>query len=99
MTDGPRSAIERFPLPSVETLARLPMVAQLVEQLGVDPQHLVEPDPALFRDLEERQYNVFFVQDARIRHSSRIKTTLSFRMGSARYWGSGGPCPRVSFSP
>lgn len=54
-----------IPLPSVETLARLPMVAQLVEQLGVDPQHLVEPDPALLRDLEERQYNVFFVQEAR----------------------------------
>ena len=53
-----------IPLPSVATLSRLPMVAQLVKQLGVDPQHLVEPDPALFRNLEERQYNVFFVQEA-----------------------------------
>src|SRR6202034_2239086 len=30
-----------IPLPSVEVLRRSPMIAQLVEQLGVDPRRLV----------------------------------------------------------
>ena len=54
-----------IPLPSVESLLRSPMIAQLVAQLGLDPRHIIEPDPALFRDMEERTYNVFFVPEAR----------------------------------
>ena len=54
-----------IPLPSIEALHRLPMVAQLVRQLGVDPQQVVEPDPALFHDMGERTYNVFYVSEAR----------------------------------
>jgi len=58
-------AHQAIPLPSVAALRRSPMVAQLVEQLGLDPRHILEPDPELFRDLEERAYNVFFVPVAR----------------------------------
>jgi PAS domain S-box-containing protein len=54
-----------IPLPSIEALHRSPMVAQLVRQLGVDPQSIIEPDPALFHDLGERTYNVFYVPEAR----------------------------------
>lgn len=53
-----------LPLPSVGAINRMPMVAQLIEQLGLDPRHVVTPDPALFRDLDERSYNVFYVADA-----------------------------------
>jgi len=58
-------AHKAIPLPSVAALARSPMVAQLVEQLGLDPRHIIEPDPTMFQDLEERTYNIFFVADAR----------------------------------
>ena len=54
-----------IPLPSVEALHRLPMVSQLVKQLGLNPRHIIEPDPTLFRDLEERTYNLFYVSEAR----------------------------------
>jgi sigma-B regulation protein RsbU (phosphoserine phosphatase) len=54
-----------IPLPSVEAIHRLPMVARLVDQLGLDPNHLVEPDPALFSDLSTREQSVFFVSEAR----------------------------------
>jgi PAS domain S-box-containing protein len=54
-----------IPLPSVEAINRLPMVARLVDQLGLDPHHVIEPDPALFPDLTSRQQSVFFVPEAR----------------------------------
>jgi len=53
-----------IPLPSVEVLHRSPMVAQLIGQLGLDPRHIVHPDPALLRDLSQKTYNVFYVADA-----------------------------------
>lgn len=53
-----------IPLPSVGAINRMPMIAQLIEQLGLDPRHVIAPDPALFRDLDERSYNVFYVADA-----------------------------------
>ena len=59
------AAHKAIPLPSVEALHRLPMVSQLVKQLGLNPRHIVEPDPALFRDPEERTYNLFYVAEAR----------------------------------
>ena len=54
-----------IPLPSVEALQRSPMVAQLVAQLGLNPRHVIDPDPALFRVMAERSYSVFFVNPAR----------------------------------
>ena len=54
-----------IPLPSVEALLRSPMISQLVAQLGLDPRHVIEPDPVLLRDIEERTYNVFYVPETR----------------------------------
>ena len=53
-----------LPLPSSQALRRSPMIAQLIEQLGLNPLHLVQPDPSLFRGLWARAYNVFFVEEA-----------------------------------
>jgi PAS domain S-box-containing protein len=54
-----------IPLPSIAALHRLPMVAQLVRQLGVDARQVIEPDSGLFNDLGERSYNIFYVPEAR----------------------------------
>jgi PAS domain S-box-containing protein len=54
-----------IPLPSMESLRRSPMIAQLMAQLGVDAGHIIAPAPDLLRDVEERTYNVFFVPEAR----------------------------------
>ncbi|MDQ1396204.1 MAG: phosphoserine phosphatase RsbU/P [Acidimicrobiaceae bacterium] len=54
-----------IPLVSTQALRGSPMVLQLVRQLGLDPQDLIEPDPALFRDMDEASYNVFYVPEAR----------------------------------
>jgi len=53
-----------IPLPSAETVDRSPMIAQLISQLGLELSALIEPDPAVIVDLDQKQYNVFHVPDA-----------------------------------
>ena len=59
------SAHKAIPLPSVEAVRRLPMVVQMLTELGLDPRHVVDPDEGSFRDLEEHTYDVFYVAEAR----------------------------------
>jgi hypothetical protein len=53
-----------IPLPSVEFVHRLPMVAGLVEQLGLELGDVVRPDPTRVAELSRRTYGVFHVPDA-----------------------------------
>ncbi|WP_414581321.1 sensor histidine kinase [Scytonema sp. PCC 10023] len=53
-----------IPLKSEEAIARIPMISQLIQQLGLNPGTVVQPDPNLITDLEQRMYNVFYVPDA-----------------------------------
>lgn len=55
---------QAIPLPSADMLTRLPMIAQLVQQFGLEPNLLIEPDPALLIDHGQRTYNVFHVAQA-----------------------------------
>lgn len=52
-----------IPLPDVAAVHRLPMVARLLQQLGVDVDLLVRPDARFFTDLDQT-FNVFHVADA-----------------------------------
>ncbi|MBA2725453.1 MAG: serine/threonine-protein phosphatase [Actinobacteria bacterium] len=52
------------PLTDREALNLLPMVSQLVQQLGLTLEEATRIDPDLFIDLDQRNYNVFFVEDA-----------------------------------
>jgi len=53
-----------IPLPSVEMLTQLPMISQLVTQLGLKADHLLHPDPGLLVDAEHKTYSVFHVAEA-----------------------------------
>ncbi|GAC1328778.1 MAG: hypothetical protein NVSMB17_04550 [Candidatus Dormibacteria bacterium] len=53
-----------IPLPSEAALEQLPMVAQLLRQLGTDVGQLLSPDPSLMLDVSPKTYNVFFVPEA-----------------------------------
>jgi len=55
---------QAIPLVSEEMVARSPMIAQLIHQLGLEIRNVLTPDPDLLTDLEQRTYNVFHVQDA-----------------------------------
>jgi two-component system, NtrC family, sensor kinase len=53
-----------IPLPSARTVRRFPMIAQLIDQLGVDIGVVVSPDPGLLVDQHRRNFNVFHVPQA-----------------------------------
>jgi hypothetical protein len=54
-----------IPLTSIEAVERLPMVMQLLVQLGVDVASIVSADPKLIVDQGQRAFNVFHVEEAR----------------------------------
>lgn len=53
-----------IPIANKEAISRIPMLSQLFQQLDLNPDALVQPDPNLFTDLEQRMYNVFYIPDA-----------------------------------
>ncbi len=53
-----------IPLPSPAAIARLPMVAGLVTELGLDPRDVVNPSPERLASLDRHQCDVFYVPDA-----------------------------------
>jgi hypothetical protein len=55
---------QAIPLPSEQLVAQLPMVLQLITQLGLEVSTIVEPDPAVTRELSQRTYGVFHVPEA-----------------------------------
>lgn len=55
---------QTIPLPSEEVVRALPMVSQLVTQLGLTLGTVLSPSPELVLELEQRTYNVFFVPEA-----------------------------------
>ncbi|HZQ83085.1 MAG TPA: hypothetical protein VFB25_14010 [Gaiellaceae bacterium] len=53
-----------IPLPNVEFVQRLPMVAGLVEQLGLELADVVQPERKRVLELAQRTYGVFHVEEA-----------------------------------
>lgn len=54
-----------IPLPSVEFIERLPMVAALIDQIGIDLADIVRPVRERVAELARRNYDVFHVPEAR----------------------------------
>ena len=53
-----------LPLASESSVARSPMIAQLIRQLGVDVSSLLASDSRLMMEMEQHSFNVFHVPDA-----------------------------------
>ncbi|MDA0867588.1 MAG: sensor histidine kinase, partial [Cyanobacteria bacterium] len=53
-----------IPLPSERMVTQAPMIAQLIQQLGLTINNVLAPDPDLLVDLQERTYNVFHIPNA-----------------------------------
>jgi two-component system NtrC family sensor kinase len=53
-----------IPLPSTQVVATIPMVSQLIAQLGLDVGAVVKPDPTLVLEAEQHTYGVFYVPKA-----------------------------------
>ncbi len=53
-----------IPLPSEHFVETFPMVRQLIQQMGLQINTILEPDPAVVVDMEQKTYNVFCIPDA-----------------------------------
>jgi two-component system NtrC family sensor kinase len=53
-----------IPLPSEHFIEAFPMVRQLIQQLGLEVNTLLQPDPAVVVDMAQTTYNVFLIPDA-----------------------------------
>lgn len=56
---------QAIPLTSVEGVSRIPMIASLMHQFGVEVSQVLDPEPGLLADLSQRTFNVFHVPEAR----------------------------------
>ena len=53
-----------IPLASESVVTQMPMISQLIRQLGLDIKTVINPDPNLLVEIEQRKYNVFYVPEA-----------------------------------
>jgi serine phosphatase RsbU (regulator of sigma subunit) len=53
-----------IPLASESVVAQIPMMSQLIRQLGLDIKTVINPGPDLLVEIEQRKYNVFYVPEA-----------------------------------
>lgn len=53
-----------IPLATEDAITRIPMISQLIRQFGLNPGTLLQPDPNLLIDIEQKIYNVFYVPNA-----------------------------------
>ena len=53
-----------IPLPSVQIVSSIPMISQLIYQLGIDVSTVLRPVPHMLLAAEQKTYNVFHVSEA-----------------------------------
>jgi CheY-like chemotaxis protein len=58
-----------IPLTSQKMIESAPMIAQLINRLGIESAHLVSPSPTLFLNPKDKNYGVFYVPEALGDHS------------------------------
>lgn len=55
---------QAIPLPSAQVVAQIPMMRNMVKQMGLEINSVVAPDPDIIADLSQTNFNVFHVADA-----------------------------------
>jgi len=61
---GTSKGHKAIPLSSEEVVRQIPMMRNLISQLGLSVCSVVKPDPSLLLDMEQKTYNVFLVAEA-----------------------------------
>ncbi|MDY6785146.1 MAG: PAS domain S-box protein [Cyanobacteriota bacterium] len=55
---------QAIPIVNEEAIAQLPMIARLIEQLGLEPKTIVQPQPEELLELHQKAFNAFYIPDA-----------------------------------
>ncbi|KST64535.1 pentapeptide repeat-containing protein [Mastigocoleus testarum] len=53
-----------IPLVDEDSVARIPMISQLISQFGVSVENVIKPDPEIILNLGKRTFNVFYIPEA-----------------------------------
>ena len=61
---GHSAGHKAIPLPNEAFVSQIPMISRLVSQFGLDVKAVIQPDPNLLADLEQKSYNAFHVPEA-----------------------------------
>ncbi len=84
---------QAVPLPSEHIVSSFPMIAQLIGQFGLPVGSVIEPDPEVILELDEKAYNVFYVADAVGSPHIPAQGDFVLRYGIASVLGFGGMLP------
>ncbi|MEK6776412.1 MAG: hypothetical protein AABY87_05970 [bacterium] len=55
---------QAIPLPSEQVVNQIPMIRNLIRQLGLEVNTVINPDPNLLLDMAQKTFNVFHVPNA-----------------------------------
>ncbi len=86
---------QAIPLPSEEVVHQIPMMRNLIKQLGLSVKSVVKPDPALLLDMEQKTYGVFFVPEALGSPYIPAQKEFVIRHGIRSVLGFGGMLPSL----
>lgn len=53
-----------IPLPSEEAVQQIPMIRNLIKQLGISVSSVIKPDPMIILDMAQKTYNIFLIPEA-----------------------------------
>lgn len=53
-----------IPLVDEDSVARIPMISQLIWQFGLSVENVIKPDPEIILNLGKRTFNVFYIPEA-----------------------------------
>lgn len=85
-----------IPLPSIEAVHRLPMIARLIDQLGLDAGLVVDPDLVVVPACGPRGVRVFYVSEARDSPYVPAQNDFVIPYGIRSVVGCGGTLPNGS---
>jgi hypothetical protein len=83
-----------IPLPSALGVARIPMIAQLIKQLGLEVSSVLKPAPQFVVDLQQKSFNVFYVPAAQGSPYIPAQENFVVPFGVQSVLGFGGVLPR-----
>ena len=82
-----------IPLENVEIVKKAPMIASLIQQMGLEIDAALYPDPQLILDSEQHTFNVFHVEEALGDSSIPAQEAFVLRHGIRSVLGFGGLLP------
>ncbi len=86
-----------IPLPSPEIVAKAPMIAQLIKELGLELNTVLQPSPDVVKELAGKRHGVFHVENALGSPYIPAQQEFVVRFGIRSVLGFGGMMPTGDF--